>query len=184
MSRLLSGKQQLNMKNTRSFNNTKAYTNRLSLDFFSSSLGSLIKKSGARLHKSKLFTFFKTACSRSGKKAESVSRTDQQKKHSRFSYYDRQKDRRCRECSCSLHWLCTVHSRVHGAETTFDDLTSYRKFYVTDGNIMYLTDASRFLISCVIQHYAPVVVVQDGMFLVVKYHIIRPPPACLGQAVK
>ncbi len=29
--------------------------------------------------------------------------------------------------------------------------------YVTDGNIMYLTDASRFLISCVIQHYAPVV---------------------------
>jgi hypothetical protein len=30
-------------------------------------------------------------------------------------------------------------------------------FYLTDGNIMYLTDASRFLISCVIQHYAPVV---------------------------
>ncbi len=30
-------------------------------------------------------------------------------------------------------------------------------FYVTDGNIMYLTDASRFLISCIIQHYAPVV---------------------------
>jgi hypothetical protein len=30
-------------------------------------------------------------------------------------------------------------------------------FYVTDGNIMYLTDASRSLISCVIQHYAPVV---------------------------
>jgi hypothetical protein len=30
-------------------------------------------------------------------------------------------------------------------------------FYVTDGNIMYLTYASRFLISCVIQHYAPVV---------------------------
>ncbi len=30
-------------------------------------------------------------------------------------------------------------------------------FYVTDGNIMNLTDASRFLISCVIQHYAPVV---------------------------
>ncbi len=29
-------------------------------------------------------------------------------------------------------------------------------FYVTDGNIMYLTDASRFLINCVIQHYAPV----------------------------
>jgi hypothetical protein len=32
-----------------------------------------------------------------------------------------------------------------------------KKLYVTDGNIMYLTDASRFLISCVIQHYAPVV---------------------------
>ncbi len=31
------------------------------------------------------------------------------------------------------------------------------RFYVTDGNIMYLTDASRFLISCVIQHNAPVV---------------------------
>ncbi len=30
------------------------------------------------------------------------------------------------------------------------------KVYVTDGNIMYLTDASRILISCVIQHYAPV----------------------------
>ncbi len=30
-------------------------------------------------------------------------------------------------------------------------------FYVTDGNIMFLTDASRFLISCVIQHFAPVV---------------------------
>ncbi len=32
-----------------------------------------------------------------------------------------------------------------------------KPFYVTDGNIMYLTDASRSLISCVIQHYAPVV---------------------------
>ncbi len=32
-----------------------------------------------------------------------------------------------------------------------------RVFYVTDGNIMYLTDASRSLISCEIQHYAPVV---------------------------
>jgi hypothetical protein len=32
-----------------------------------------------------------------------------------------------------------------------------KNIYVTDGNIMYLTDASRFLISCVIQHYAPVV---------------------------
>jgi hypothetical protein len=33
----------------------------------------------------------------------------------------------------------------------------HTSFYVTDGNIMYLTDASRSLISCVIQHYAPVV---------------------------
>ena len=33
----------------------------------------------------------------------------------------------------------------------------YCTLYVTDGNITYLTDASRFLISCVIQHYAPVV---------------------------
>ncbi len=32
-----------------------------------------------------------------------------------------------------------------------------KTFYVTDGNIMYLTDASRFLICCVIQHYEPVV---------------------------
>ena len=36
-------------------------------------------------------------------------------------------------------------------------LLQYITFYVTDGNIMYLTDVSRFLISCVIQHYAPVV---------------------------
>ncbi len=39
-------------------------------------------------------------------------------------------------------------------------------FYVTDGNIMYFTDASRFLISVVIQHYAPVVgcgVVEEQM---------------------
>jgi hypothetical protein len=36
------------------------------------------------------------------------------------------------------------------------DLTK-NDLYVTDGNIMYLTDASRSLISCVIQHYAPVV---------------------------
>jgi hypothetical protein len=32
-----------------------------------------------------------------------------------------------------------------------------KHFYVTDGNIMHLTDASRSLTSCVIQHYAPVV---------------------------
>jgi hypothetical protein len=36
-------------------------------------------------------------------------------------------------------------------------LYKVNEFYVTDGNIMYLTHASRFLISCVIQHYAPVV---------------------------
>ncbi len=36
-------------------------------------------------------------------------------------------------------------------------MQQHRIFYVTDGNIMYLTDASRSLISCVIQHYAPVV---------------------------
>ncbi len=38
-------------------------------------------------------------------------------------------------------------------------MVKYKKIniYVTDGNIMYLTDASRFLICCVIQHYAPVV---------------------------
>ncbi len=35
-------------------------------------------------------------------------------------------------------------------------------FYVTDGNIMYLTDASRSLISCVIQHYAPVMGWEGG----------------------
>jgi len=37
------------------------------------------------------------------------------------------------------------------------DVHLHYTFYVTDGNIMYLTDASRFLISGVIQHYAPVV---------------------------
>jgi hypothetical protein len=36
-------------------------------------------------------------------------------------------------------------------------IEDYFNFYVTDGNIMYFPDASRFLISCVIQHYAPVV---------------------------
>ncbi len=43
-----------------------------------------------------------------------------------------------------------------GLSVVFSVLINYH-FYVTDGNIMYLTDASRFLISCVIQHYAPVV---------------------------
>ncbi len=48
--------------------------------------------------------------------------------------------------------ICTVY-RTACAEK----IGSGKIFYVTDGNIMYLTDASRFLISCVIQHYAPVV---------------------------
>jgi hypothetical protein len=51
------------------------------------------------------------------------------------------------------HWctrnLCYQVKPRGGADTFL--------FYVTDGNIMYLTDASRSLISCVIQHYAPVV---------------------------
>ncbi len=34
---------------------------------------------------------------------------------------------------------------------------SVQYFYVTEGNIMYITDGFWFLISCVIQHYAPVV---------------------------
>ena len=37
------------------------------------------------------------------------------------------------------------------------NIKTCKEFYVTDGNIMYITDASRFLISCVIQHYASVV---------------------------
>jgi hypothetical protein len=46
--------------------------------------------------------------------------------------------------------LCSNHE--NGTAVCLHNL-----FYVTDGNIMYLTDASRSLISCVIQHYAPVV---------------------------
>ncbi len=46
------------------------------------------------------------------------------------------------------------YSAVHIAYNT---VQSKKRFCVTDGNIMYLTGASRFLISCVIQHYAPVV---------------------------
>jgi hypothetical protein len=46
-------------------------------------------------------------------------------------------------------------SRVMSSPPNIPDVND--KFYVTDGNIMYLTDASRFLISCVSQHYAPVV---------------------------
>ena len=48
-------------------------------------------------------------------------------------------------------------------KTGFADIqVLHLNFYVTDGNIMYLTDASRFLISCVIQHYAPVVGWEEG----------------------
>ncbi len=50
-------------------------------------------------------------------------------------------------CSCTKG-ECPLPPLPGGSELTF---------YVTDGNIMYLTDASRSLISCVIQHYAPVV---------------------------
>ncbi len=59
-------------------------------------------------------------------------------------------------CSCKYH-----HQGVDGrigavwAGTSAPSLCI--QFYVTDGNIMYLTDASRSLISCMIQHYAPVV---------------------------
>ncbi len=51
---------------------------------------------------------------------------------------------------CPLNFLFTSNHLLHLIKMQED-------FYVTDGNIMYLTDASTFLISCVIQHYAPVV---------------------------
>jgi hypothetical protein len=49
------------------------------------------------------------------------------------------------------------NKRVRSLRGRIKGVEGWRGFYVTDGNIMYLTDASRFLISCVIQHYAPVV---------------------------
>jgi hypothetical protein len=52
----------------------------------------------------------------------------------------------------SFYFVMFIQGEAQDAEADF------LIFYVTDGNIMYLTDASRFLISCVIQHYAPVVV--------------------------
>ncbi len=52
--------------------------------------------------------------------------------------------------------FCPLQPLVMCKEDIKEQPTS-RNLYVTDGNIMYLTDASRFLISCVIQHYAPVV---------------------------
>jgi hypothetical protein len=55
-------------------------------------------------------------------------------------------------------FLCLLYlfpASVYAAQALFTCILSL--FYVTDGNIMYLPDASRFLISCEIQHYAPVV---------------------------
>jgi hypothetical protein len=51
----------------------------------------------------------------------------------------------------------TRHPKGHMEGKCGDAFRVNNKHYVTDGNIMYLTGASRFLISCVIQHYAPVV---------------------------
>ncbi len=59
-----------------------------------------------------------------------------------------------------LSHLCTLYKHLYvqvKSQHSIGELRMYSIFYVTDGNIMYLTDASRFLISCVIQHYAPVV---------------------------
>ncbi len=56
------------------------------------------------------------------------------------------------------HFSITPPENFGGAEKSTENSGSHAKnFSVTDGNIMYLTDASRFLICCVIQHYAPVV---------------------------
>jgi hypothetical protein len=57
------------------------------------------------------------------------------------------------------HWLggfadCTPYHRTRLLIGEHQK-ANHIHFYVTDGNILYLTDASRFLISCVIQHYAP-----------------------------
>jgi hypothetical protein len=65
--------------------------------------------------------------------------------------------------------MCTFHTSV-SFETQFanvdcnsepDFFQTFKepknRFYVTEGNIMYFTDGCWFLISCVIQHYAPVV---------------------------
>jgi hypothetical protein len=59
----------------------------------------------------------------------------------------------------SLVWQYLRHfaSKRGWGWSQFSIIAGFCYFYVTDGNIMYLTDASRFLISCVIQHYAPVV---------------------------
>ncbi len=59
-----------------------------------------------------------------------------------------------------LHATCSVGIGVFAELSCCCKYIMYilmYSFYVTDGNIMYLTDASRFIISCVIQHYAPVV---------------------------
>ncbi len=54
----------------------------------------------------------------------------------------------------NLPW---VYLCINFNADSFMSSSSGKIFYVTDGNIIYLTDASRSLISCVIQHYAPVV---------------------------
>jgi hypothetical protein len=63
-----------------------------------------------------------------------------------------------------FQWRESLKDQIHFGMYAFQDpplcsstIKKHHTFYVTDGNIMYLTDASRFLISCVIQHYAPVV---------------------------
>ena len=72
----------------------------------------------------------------------------------------------------NVHRVCIVFTRNHETSHAsplqrpsmdcsclgpYPSVCFSQYIYVTDGNIMYLTDASRFLISCVIQHYAPVV---------------------------
>ncbi len=62
--------------------------------------------------------------------------------------------------------LCSTRYRTILSTSLAKELSIYpafkkkqveTKFYVTEGNIMYFTDGFWFLISCVIQHYAPVV---------------------------
>jgi hypothetical protein len=73
------------------------------------------------------------------------------------SYFQRRASVRGHIYCTVLEQLCCERIRI-GLDTVLLDLLGFVIIlYVTDGNIMYLTDASRFLISCVIQHYAPVV---------------------------
>ncbi len=64
------------------------------------------------------------------------------------------------QCHMAIFPPCLVFADFQFAAFTVFSIANL--FYVTDGNIMYLTDASRSLISCVIQHYAPVVVWGGG----------------------